>query len=157
MNFLKGGGLQFAMQVLGMTVIVGWCTVNALILFIILKYTGIFRASTEEEGHGMDTIKHGGYGYLFDYNPLASQVRAAVGAEAHSSNGSAAVVAVKESNSQPSQAAVHSENGAAKNSDNISVEMDAVVGQNNESSSSSSPSSSDGSPSNNSDDDSSHS
>lgn len=135
------------MQVLGMTVIIGWCVANAIVLFIILKYTGIFRATKEEEERGMDVVKHGAYGYLFDYNPMTTEGQAAVNVQVsasatNGSNGTVAVVATKESNSLPAQSSARSDSSAAKNSNGNVVEMKEVVTAEvqNESSSSSSSS-----------------
>jgi hypothetical protein len=116
--FFQGGGLQFSMQVLGMAMIIGWSAGNAIVLFVILKYAGIFRASKEEEERGMDVVKHGTYGYLFDYDPMTDKARAAVNVHANASDASVPVVAAKEWNSQPVQkVSTNGENGA-KNVDN---------------------------------------
>lgn len=107
------------MQVLGMTMIIAWSAGNAIVLFLILKYTGLFRASKEEEERGMDVVKHGAYGYLFDYNPMTDGVRAI---PASSSNGTGAT---KELSSQPGVQVSGGVQNGAKNSDSDEVD-DAV-------------------------------
>jgi len=61
--FYGGSGLLLATQLSGMIIIVLWVGTMASILFLSLKFLGIFRVSPDVETAGLDVSKHGGHAY----------------------------------------------------------------------------------------------
>jgi Amt family ammonium transporter len=62
-GFYDGGGRLFGAQVIAMLAIFAWVSIVCIPLFGILKITGLFRVSEEEEVVGMDISHHGGSAY----------------------------------------------------------------------------------------------
>ena len=61
--FYGGRGTLFVANLAGPIIIVAWVAATSLVLFMILKFFGIFRVSEEVEIAGSDVSKHGGMAY----------------------------------------------------------------------------------------------
>lgn len=61
--FLGGGGKLLAAQLIEIVVITAWVSLTMGPLFLILHKFNLLRISTEDELHGMDLTRHGGYAY----------------------------------------------------------------------------------------------
>jgi len=62
-GFFGDDGIQLGIQVLGVVLITLWTCGMSAIMFMILKVTGMFRVSEEEEDMGLDESHHGGSAY----------------------------------------------------------------------------------------------
>jgi hypothetical protein len=56
-------GLRFEMLILRVVVRAGWVLGNMIPLWLLLKYTGLLRATADEEALGLDSSHHGGSAY----------------------------------------------------------------------------------------------
>eukprot|EP00250_Pteridium_aquilinum_P004119 c14351_g1_i1 orf=231-1769(-) len=61
--FLGGGGKLLAAQIIEVLVIGAWVTATMWPLFMILHKFNLLRISAEDELHGMDLTRHGGFAY----------------------------------------------------------------------------------------------
>jgi Amt family ammonium transporter len=61
--FYGGGGTQLGIQIVGVIAFAGWTCTMSGILFFILKMSGMFRVSLEDEAAGLDESHHGGSAY----------------------------------------------------------------------------------------------
>ena len=62
-GFFGDDGIQLGIQVLGVVLITLWTCGMSAIMFMVLKVTGLFRVSEEEEDMGLDESHHGGSAY----------------------------------------------------------------------------------------------
>jgi len=62
-GFYHGGGSLLGVQIILMLAIIGWVGICANVLFGLLKVTGLFRISEEDEAVGLDISHHGGSAY----------------------------------------------------------------------------------------------
>ena len=62
-GFFGDDGIQLGIQVLGVVIITLWTCGMSAIMFMVLKVTGLFRVSEEEEDMGLDESHHGGSAY----------------------------------------------------------------------------------------------
>jgi len=70
--FYGGRGTLFATQIVGPLIIIAWVGTTATLMFLGLKYAGIFRISEEFEIAGCDISKHGGSAYPDISNEIAA-------------------------------------------------------------------------------------
>ena len=69
--FYGGGGVLLATQIAGGIMIIIWTLSTSIPLFVLLKYSGIFRVPLHIEEAGLDESKHGGSAYPQDFTIAA--------------------------------------------------------------------------------------
>lgn len=62
-GFYGGGGTLLGVNIIATLAIAAWVGINSCIMFGLLKVTGLFRVSEEDETVGMDISHHGGSAY----------------------------------------------------------------------------------------------
>lgn len=62
-GFYGGGGTLLGVNIISTLAIAAWVGINSCIMFGLLKVTGLFRVSEEDETVGMDVSHHGGSAY----------------------------------------------------------------------------------------------
>jgi Amt family ammonium transporter len=62
-GFYGGGGTLLGVNIISTLAIAAWVGINSCIMFGLLKVTGLFRVSEEDETVGMDISHHGGSAY----------------------------------------------------------------------------------------------
>ncbi|XP_019194627.1 PREDICTED: ammonium transporter 1 member 2-like [Ipomoea nil] len=63
--FMGGGGKLLAAQMIQIVVIFGWVSATMGPLFYMLHKLKLLRISSEDETHGMDLTRHGGFAYAY--------------------------------------------------------------------------------------------